>query len=228
MQSLFLQPYSLDLLDDELARTDGCALPQHLWSRWVEAQTTEVLLVEVSQVGEPFVLHVASHHDQNRDGIFLPPRILAALNASEYVEVKVLTEMPPVATKIVLQPLDEDTASCVDVSEVVSEQLAKWHTLKQGSILSIECENVGGLILDILVKTTEPAELVMLRGEVPLEIETTEQSQPQIPAYQSPVVQQPSVQSAPPEPEDDDFSMPIPVQSTGFVPFSGKGYRLNG
>jgi hypothetical protein len=222
MQSLFLQPYSLDLLDEELAATDGCALPQHLWSRWTEQQTTEVLLVEVIQLGEPFVLHVASHHNENRDGIFLPPRILAAMNSNEYVEVKVLSEMPPLATKIVLQPLDEDIAGCVDVSEVVSEQLSKWHTLKQGTILSIECKNVGGLILDILVKTTEPAECVLLRGEVPLEIESMEPPpQPQIPLL-------PQLQPAPlTEPMvEEDFSIPLPTVTTGFVPFSGKGYRL--
>ena len=217
MQSLFLQPYSLDLLDAALGATDACVLPQHLWSRWIERQTTEVLLVEIKQLGEPFVLHVASHHNQNRDGIFLPSRILAAINSNEYVEVKVMNQMPPLATKIVLQPLDEEAASCVDVSEVVSEQLSKWHTLKQGTILSIECENVGGLILDILVKTTEPAELVLLRGEVPLEIETREPPPQPLhpPQLQSP---QSSV--------EDDFSVVLPPVTTGFVPFSGKGYRL--
>jgi hypothetical protein len=179
-----------------------------------------VLLVEIVQTGEPFVLHVASHHDENRDGIFLPPRILAALDAIEYVEVKVLEVLPPQATKIVLQPLDEDIAGCVDISEVVSEQLSKWHTLKQGMILSIECENAGGLILDILVKATEPAELVLLRGEVPLEIERLEEPLPQqtfpVPA---PVVAEPE--------EDFNSIMPIPsATSSGFVPFSGKGYRL--
>lgn len=197
-------------------------LPQHLWSRWVERQTTEVLLVEVVQTGEPFVLHVASHHDLNRDGIFLPPRILAALDASEYVEVKVLESLPPQATKIILQPLDEDIADCVDISEVVSEQLSKWHTLKQGTILSIECENSGGLILDILVKATEPAELVLLRGEVPLEIERLEEPLP-LPQQTFPV---PAPVVAEPE-EDFNSVMPMPsVPSSGFVPFSGKGYRL--
>lgn len=222
MQSLFLQPYSLDLLDEGLATTDGCALPQHLWSRWVERQTTEVLLVEIVQMGEPFVLHVASHHDQNRDGIFLPPRVLAALNAREYVEVKVLEATPPQATKIVLQPLDEDVADCVDISEVVSEQLSKWHTLKQGTILSIECENVGGLMLDILVKATEPAELVLLRGEVPLEIERTDQHQQPQPQPQPLPLPTPIADLA-----EEDFSSAIPMPTTsGFVPFSGKGYRL--
>lgn len=231
MQSLFLQPYSLDLLDEGLSATDGCVLPQHLWSRWTERQTTEVLLVEVVQMGDPFVLHVASHHDQNRDGIFLPPRVLAAFNACEYVEVKVLEATPPQATKIVLQPLDEDVADCVDISEVVSEQLSKWHTLKQGTILSIECENVGGLVLDILVKTTEPAELVLLRGEVPLEIERTEPpQQPQQPQQHIPQhIPQPASDAVDTVDTEDDFNSVIPMPSvgkSGFVPFSGKGYRL--
>jgi hypothetical protein len=182
-----------------------------------------VLLVEVIQMGDPFVLHVASHHDQNRDGIFLPPRVLAALNASEYVEVKVLDSSPPQATKIVLQPLDEDIADCVDISEVVSEQLSKWHTLKQGTILSIECESAGGLILDILVKATEPAELVLLRGEVPLEIERIGQQQPLPQPHLLP--QLPTSVAA--DFAEEDFSIPLPTPtSSGFVPFSGKGYRL--
>lgn len=228
MASLFLQPYSLDLLDAALAKTDACVLPQHLWSRWVERQTTEVLLVEVSQLEEKFTLHVASHHDQNRDGIFLPPRVLAALDANEYVEVNVLREMPPVATKIVLQPLDEDVAECVDVSEVVSGYLSKWHTLKQGTILTIECENVGGLMLDILVKEVEPAEVVLLRGEVPLEMYT---ERPPAPLHQPIPQLQPSPQIQEPleDEEEEDFGLAIPQQvTTGFVPFSGKGHRLGG
>ena len=170
------------------------------------------------------MLYVDSHHNQNRDGIFLPPRILAALDSQEYVEVKVLREIPPQATKIILQPLDEDVADCVDISEVVSEQLSKWHTLKQGSILSIECENVGGLILDILVKAIEPADLVLLRGEVPLEIERTERVMPPQPQlHQSPVVSPVAVAM------ENDFNSVLPMQSvpsSGFIPFSGKGYRL--
>lgn len=199
-------------------------LPQHLWSRWTELQTTEVLLVEIVQLGEPFVLHVASHHDQNRDGIFLPPRILAALDAQEYVEVKVLKELPPQATRIVLQPLDEDVADCVDISEVVSEHLSRWHTLKQGSILSIEYRDV--IMVDILVKQTEPAELVLLRGEVPLEIERTQQHNQVFQPAQPSQLQTPSAV----EESVDDFGamMPVaaPAAKSGFVPFSGKGYRL--
>jgi hypothetical protein len=230
MQSLFLQPYSLDLLDEGLATTDACVLPQHLWSRWTEHQTIEVLLVEIVQLGETFVLHVASHHNENRDGIFLPQRVLSAIDATEYVEVKVLSKMPPLATKIVLQPLDEDIASYVDVSTVVSEQLSKWHTLKQGTILSIECENVGGLILDILVKITEPAELVLLRGEVPLEIETTQEQVPPSPQpLPQPLPQHNTTSPLAEASREEEFSIPLPqVTTTGFVPFSGKGYRLDG
>lgn len=224
MASLFLQPYCLELLDTVLATTDACALPQHLWSRWVEHQSTEVLLVEVSQLNQKFTLHVASHHDQNRDGIFLPPRVLAALDASEYVEVNVLQEMPPLATKIVLQPLDEDVAECVDVSHVVSEYLSKWHTLKQGTILSIECEEVGGLMLDIIVKEVEPAEIVLLRGEVPLEIDT---GRPPTPVPAPIPVLSPAPVTNVKEEEDFSVALPQPV-ANGFAPFSGKGYRLGG
>ncbi len=224
MDILFLQPYSLDVLDTALANTDACVLPQAIWAQWIENQETEVLLVEVSQRTQRFVLHVASHQNENRDGIFLPSRMCAALDIHEYVEVRMLQEMPPPATKIVLQPLDEDLASAVDVSTIVSETLSKWHTLQEGTILTIECQEIGGLPLDILVKSTEPAPLVLLRGEVPFEMEPLER--PESPQMAFPLETPSPIRSS--WNAEEDFALPIPIPQTGFVPFSGSGYRLGG
>lgn len=198
---------------------------QRIWERWIQNQTTEVLLVEVSQRDINHVFYVDSPHDGESDILQIPQRFATDFNSLEYVEVNLLTEMPPIATRIVLEPLESEWGT-LDISSAVSEHLSNWHTLKANTILSVPFEELGGYKLDILVKAVEPSDLVLLRGEVPLELAMqTEPEQPFEPLAPIPVPIIPELPSSLEETSMLPISQPQP-QSSYFVPFSGKGYRL--
>lgn len=160
-------------------------------------------------------------------------------DGEEYILVKLLSEMPPLATKITLQPLDNELYHC-DIATAVSEHLSKWSVLTKNVTLTVPLKELGGYLVDIFVKDIEPAETVLLRGEVPLELAEPIEA---IPEWTAPVPQQ----ERPPTPRPEEPSvlspggnlmipMPIPDVSNSrpekrsrnstFVPFSGVGRRL--
>ena len=82
--------------------------------------------------------------------------------------------------------------------------------------------------MDLFVEKTEPANQVLLRGDVPLELaeplESVAEWQPK-PVVAEPVAANPVVQSCCEEEFDPKPINRVSSQST-FVPFSGQGYRL--
>lgn len=218
--SLLARPLSALLNDDELGvEKDGCFVPLNIWKRWVDVQEAEVLLVEIQQGVTRFILCVEGPHQQSTMDIYIPGRYMHDLVFEERVRVRVLKEMPPKATEIVLQPLDGGFGG-IDLAAAASQMLSNWNVLTAGNILSIPCEELGGFQVDVLVKQVKPATTVLLRGDVPLVIEDsiTHEFLPQ------PVVQQPVVAQ-----EDEDFTNMIPVSlPQDRISFSGNGRRLGG
>jgi hypothetical protein len=98
--------------------------------------------------------------------------------------------------------------------------LSNWNLLKKNTILTVPCQELGGFEVDVFVKDIEPADLVLLRGDVPMELDepletVAEWVKPEPPLALPPV----------------DFDSPFegtepPKISNVFVPFSGKGYSL--
>lgn len=234
--------------DNEREERDGCIVPRMLWTKWTRNQTAEVLLVELKQRDVKHLFVVESHHAQDVNNIYIPERCVMDFDTEEYVLVKVLTEMPPKATKITLQPLDNELYHC-DIASAVGEYLSKWNILTKNTTLTVPLQELGGFLVDIFVKEIEPAETVLLRGEVPLELaeslETVHEWTVPVgpPASQrppTPVVRGPSLLSNPIIGADESM-IPLPAQPeqnyeqpqkrsrptpTGFVPFSGAGRRL--
>ena len=102
--------------------------------------------------------------------------------------------------------------------------MSKWTTF------TIQCEELGGYPVDIFVKSIEPADIVLLRGEVPLELEEPletpiEWTTPNPPS--NPLEQSSEIVEKKNEPFDDmlPFLEEISQQKT-FIPFSGTGNRL--
>lgn len=236
-----LYPKNLsDLLEDtDREERDGCLVPRALWTKWTRNQTAEVLLVELKQRDVKHILVVDGHHSQDVNNIYLPQRCMMDFDGEEYILVKLLSEMPPLATKITLQPLDNELYHC-DIATAVSEHLSKWSVLTKNVTLTVPLKELGGYLVDIFVKDIEPAETVLLRGEVPLELAEPIEA---IPEWTAPVPQQ----ERPPTPRPEEPSvlspggnlmipMPIPDVSNSrpekrsrnstFVPFSGVGRRL--
>jgi hypothetical protein len=218
---------------------DGCVVSRALWTKWTRNQTAEVLLIELKQRHVKHILVVEGHHSQDVNNIYLPQRCMMDFDAEEYIIVKVLTEMPPLATKITLQPLDNELYHC-DIATAVSEHLSKWSVLTKNVTLTVPLKELGGYLVDIFVKDIEPAETVLLRGEVPLELAESIET---IPEWTAPAPQQ----ERPPTPRPEEppvlsaggnLMIPMPTQELAnsrpekcqrngaFVPFSGVGHRL--
>jgi hypothetical protein len=202
-----------------VAEKDACLIPKNLWSRLIAEQTEELLLVNITQDDNSHTLVVEGYHSQEDDNIYLPLSIFRSLNG-DTVTVSVEKTMPPQATKILLQPLDNELYHC-DIAGSVSAYLSNWNILKKNTILTVPCEELGGFEVDVFVKDIEPAGLVLLRGDVPMELDepletVAEWVPPPLPEAQ--------------EPEKDPFENPFegtqPPRTNAFVPFSGKGYSL--
>jgi hypothetical protein len=109
---------------------------------------------------------------------------------------------------------------------VVASHASCAHPIRARHLLATfanPCAELGGFLVDIFVKSIEPAPIVLLRGEVPLELDepletVAEWIRPPTP----PPIQRPP--SPTPESRPDT---PIPEPPKGFVAFSGKGYRLS-
>ena len=222
MDSLLFSVSSLRLISDDAQQKDNCHVPRHIWERWIDRQQTEVLLVEILQRDVRHVLCVDGYHEQGRDRIFISQRYMSDLDQDEYVEVNILKELPPLATRITLEPLDADSYG-FDIATAVSTYLSHWHVLKAGTILTVAAAEIEGYTMDIYVKATEPAEIVLLRGEVPLELVPLAEPQ------QSQQIHRPPT-PIPAGPESfEDFGAILGSAHTvtqGFTAFSGQGHRL--
>ncbi len=212
---------------------DRCSVHQDLWNLWIRTQTTDTLLVEVIQDEGRHVLTVDSPHNEEPNTIYLPTRIYTELVAQE-VTVNRLTEDPPIATNIVLQPLDTELYHC-DIAAAVSEYLSHWNVLQKHMTLSVPCPELGGYPVDVFVQTTEPADCVLLRGDVPLNLA---ESLLTVPEWVAPPPPPPAPERPPtPIPEEPEAFLPIPMNfpprpetrgKAAFTPFSGTGHRLGG
>jgi len=79
---------------------------------------------------------------------------------------------------------------------------------------------LGGFPVELFVKEVEPADIVLLRNEVPLELAEPLESVVEW-ASQEPLSMPSSIDSS------DTECAPFPEEPiSGFVPFSGKGHRL--
>lgn len=205
---------------------DVCSVHSNLWNRWISSQTIETLLVEVSQGDQRFVLTVDSPHTGDSTTIYIPSRIFTGLQGP-HVEMKLRTELPPIATNIVLQPLDTELYHC-DIAGAVSQFLSHWNVLQKHTTLSVPCPELGGYCVDIFVQETEPADCVLLRGEVPLNLA---ESLLTVPEWSTPVpTHVPTERPDTPIPNEPEAFLPMhppqPFSRGGFIPFSGTGNRL--
>lgn len=227
MPLFIAEPLCLHPTRTEDADHDKCSIHSDLWNIWISNQSTETLLVEIIQGEERFVLTVDSPHNGGTHTIYIPSRIFTILPTHE-VTVNRLTELPPIATNIVLQPLDTELYHC-DIAGAVSEFLSHWNVLQKYTTLSVPCPELGGYCVDVFVQETEPADCVLLRGEVPLNLSESLLTVPEW-IVPEPVVPRPPT----PIPSEPDMFLPIyPPQSapvsrgkSAFIPFSGTGNRL--
>jgi hypothetical protein len=216
-------------LHDFGVERDACFVHQDIWERWVFAQTTETLFVEVKEAppsNKKHILYVGGFHTDTQEILYVPKRCCG----NGTVKVRMLHKEPPKATKLVLQTLDAELYDC-PLQEALSEELRNWHCLQKHTTITFACEQLGGLLVDIFVKDMEPvSDVVLLRGEVPLDLaeQIVAPQQEHTPARVPTPVALPIKPVSSPE-ESFDSILPVahtdPPVKKGFVPFGGTGHR---
>jgi len=200
---------------------DQCLVPHHLWRGWIEEQEQDsVLLVKITQMERTTILCVGGFTKESDSIVFLPRRCFLEFDTALPTDVEVVKTMPPLATKITLQPLDNELYHC-DIASAVSKHLSEWQVLTVGTTLTVPCEELGGYKVDIFVRSIEPENIVLLRGEVPLELAESLETVPEWTAPTLPI-------DRPISPQNEavfDPHIEQPVNQK-FIPFSGTGYRL--
>jgi hypothetical protein len=212
----------LTCAEHEGPERDGCYVSSYLWEKWVVAQQTEVLLVELTNGEYKVTLSVVGHHEQSDEIVYVPQRCIEHLG-THGARVRMMKEDPPRATSITLQAVDELAYSC-DIVSTVSAELANWNVLTVGTVLTLACEELGGYQVQILVKACEPADVVLLRDEVPLVLEEALINSSVAATKHIPVP------ISKEEPIDFDSMVPVSqppiVKKEKFIPFAGEGRSL--
>lgn len=214
---------------------DNCIVPKRFWKTWVDQQTAEVLLVEVRQGDTRVIVCVEAPQDVSSEHIYIPQRYFPEFEENAVSLVTVVKTMPPLATKIELQLVDSELYHN-DIAGAASKVLSNWNILKVGTVLTVPCEEMGGYYVEVIVKSCEPADIVLLRGEVPLDIaeplikgpswfEHTNHTVHYHPRPPTPIPEEPIQFS------DEDFAQLVPTSVSQlapvrFTPFSGKGSSL--
>lgn len=228
--------HSLDLLGVPRAeQNDVCHIHRDLWRQLLHLDVPDVLLLRLTQGETTRVVTLGDGHDQNPKSIFVPYHMIGVFVEGAEVRVERERTMPPVVSKIVIQPLDTEMYHC-DIASSVSAVLGQWNVIHPHTTFTIPCQELGGYEVDVFVKELEPAgTCCLLRGEVPLDLAEPLQTIEEflLPGALAPSAFAATVPTRVPTP-------PVTARGTfapssmfadeeepeGFRAFSGKGYSL--
>lgn len=207
-----LFPLSLYEGDNSVAHNsaDRCLLPHYLWERImndISLQTHDLYLMEFSNETKQVTLSVGGGHHDDDNIVFVPQWVFRIFQEGESARYKPLRTIPPNATKITIKPLDS-LLYHVDINEEVSRYLSDWHVLQEGILLEIHLQSIDYNAL-MYIEALEPGPLVLLRGEVPLEVVPQEEENP--PPLPNHVQVPPPVQNLPQAIPDCFFGPMVPV-----------------
>lgn len=232
MNTALLYPYTA--IEDEIVggtddEADQILVPKDLWEQMMNTNENapEVLLLRLHRVDtdkEVFVTVGGYHSETTAKSIFYCPIwVFHIFEQYSHAEYDIITNLPPVATKILIKPLDNSLYH-TDIQEEISSTLSKWQSIKKGTIFSVNLEMLGGFPVDVFVEDLQPAEWCLLRNEAVLEMSEPLES---VPEWNQ---QQQSQRPHTPHPEQIEEMIPLPISSStaqkGYVPFGGKGYSL--
>ena len=254
MSTIYL--YSEAFAETELKDEFVVRPSRDIWERWQQEHfgaTRLFLRIQHPETEEDFYCSVGDPmHSDAQNAIYMPMWMIDSNRYSgcgDETTAHVLTpEDIPRATRIVLKPVDS-TIHQVDVVHCLEKPLSSIGVLQQGKQYLIPLDELGGYKVPVYVEQLEPAEVVFLDGdEIPLEFVES------VDYYEAP---RPRVPTPPPEPiptllpfgnmVPGDLNQAFSPENRvveggggrgfrpnqrnhcppGFIPFSGKGYRLD-
>lgn len=158
------------------AQYDRVLVPETLWRTFNQHDSdgSNVLLVSIDNplTNTSIVLTVGGYHsmDSAAEPLFLCPQwVFLHIDEASITTYRRLTQMPPLAMKITLKPLDNELYHA-NLEEEISEYLSNWQVIKAGTTITVPIKELGGFPVDIYVESMEPESTGLLRGDLILDL----------------------------------------------------------
>lgn len=170
-KSILLFPgFNEDTTSNELS--DQIILPSYYLNRLIDeySPSESVYLAEIINIenNNSFIVSVGTPHLEDKTIVFVPDWILTQLGTNNEVTIRIkkLNRGLPVATKLVIKPLDR-VAFDTDITKCFESALINLHVLHEGITVPIRIPEMGGYEFYAHIEKVEPeAVSKVVNGEV--------------------------------------------------------------
>jgi hypothetical protein len=195
-------------------------------------QETRCFVYLTNLRGETLAVAVEGPHSGDVDIVFAPEWVLARLGISDGDDIMMehIVEPLPKASLVRIQPITSETVEGPMFIEGLTEALNQLGIVQEGLLSAIVDPSMPDLH-QFMVEGLSPAKVCLADGELEVDLVSAVD-------YVAPSPDpEPVAIPRPPTPiPNTDFSslisaptsIPMPKPTTGFVPFSGRGRRLDG
>ena len=202
-----------------------------------QMQETRCFVYLTNLRGETLAVAVEGPHSGDMDIIFAPDWVLARLGISDGDDIMIehIVEPLPKATVVRIQPITSETVEGPMFIEGLTEALNQLGIVQEGLLSAIVDPSMPDLH-QFMVEGLNPAKVCLADGE--LEVDLVSAVDYVEPTIVPEPLREPTPRPSTPAPNIDFSSMvstpaaavapAAPVANNGFVPFSGRGRRLDG
>jgi hypothetical protein len=198
-------------------------------------QETRCFVYLTNLRGETLAVAVEGPHSGDMDIVFAPEWVLQRLGISDGDDIMMehIIEPLPKASLVRIQPITSETVEGPMFIEGLTEALNQLGIVQEGLLSAIVDPSMPDLH-QFMVEGLNPAKVCLADGELEVDLISAVDYVAPSPPVVAPLAPSPEPIARPPTPiPNTDFSnllstptmMPTP---SGFVPFSGRGRRLDG
>lgn len=177
--------------------------------------------------GETITVAVEGPHLEDvEDAIFVPSWILERLTLIDGDEVMMdsLSENLPKGTSVTVRPVTGSTVEGPVFLEGLTEALNQLGVIQEGKLFAVVDPSMPDVLHEFIIEDLTPERVCLADGELTVNLERALDRPP----TPEPVYEPVKRPDTPQPPSPFDTLTPSQTKPTGFVPFSGKSYRLDG
>ncbi len=167
------------------------------------------------------------HHEDIEDTIFVPSWLLEKLGLNDGDEAMMdsLPETLPKGTSVTVRPMTGSTVEGPIFLEGLTEALNQLGVIQEGTLFAVVDPSTD-VLHEFIIEDLIPEPVCLADGELTVNLERA-LDRPPTPLPEIVNDKRPDTPQ-PPSPFDSMLPGSIPAKPSGFVPFSGKSYRLDG
>jgi len=215
----------------------GIRCPKHTYEDMIrQMQETRCFVYLTNLRGETLAVAVEGPHSGDMDIVFAPEWVLQRLGISDGDDIMMehIIEPLPKASLVRIQPITSETVEGPMFIEGLTEALNQLGIVQEGLLSAIVDPSMPDLH-QFMVEGLNPAKVCLADGELEVDLISAVDYVAPSPPVVAPLAPSPEPIARPPTPiPNTDFSnllltpTMMPTPTTGFVPFSGRGRRLDG